>query len=315
MRRHRFVACAAIVSACASSPSTVRSPSAASASEPAPATRIELSYSDDVPDAARAVFQYAASRWEQILVTSVPIRIRVGWIRGNGPDGFCFPNAVRNFDGAPHRDVWYPSALADAVAGRDLQPGEDDMNIFIKERDDRYYGFDAQPGDKRDLVTTAMHEIAHGLGLTATTYVPWEGDVKEASVGMPNSDLNFFKWSFKLPAFDGTPSLYDAMIVDGNGQHIIETSVYPNPSAKLLAALKGTIAFDGPRARAANGGKPIRVDESVSHIARTSTRRDSGDWLMTPALQNGVAQHDPGPLLRAILEDLGWTLRPAKEAL
>ena len=85
-------------------------------------------------------------------------------------------------------DTWYPAALANQLAGFDLHPGraaaellkppfQDDIVVYFNgDLDgngaclpgDWYYGFDTAPaaGDIA-LLNVAMHEFAHGLGLTS----------------------------------------------------------------------------------------------------------------------------------------------------
>jgi hypothetical protein len=85
----------------------------------------------------------------------------------------------RDFSGAPLSGTWYPSALGDAVAGRDLAPGQPDINAifnsnidtgcFMGAPDGWYYGTDGNaPGGQADFANTVLHELAHGLGFSST---------------------------------------------------------------------------------------------------------------------------------------------------
>lgn len=93
----------------------------------------------------------------------------------------------RDFENVPFESTWYVSALANALAGEDLSPGEpdsglleppynDDIVVYVNSNidDDEtclggigwYYGFDHNEGQAMDLLAVILHELAHGLGFT-----------------------------------------------------------------------------------------------------------------------------------------------------
>jgi hypothetical protein len=124
-------------------------------------------------------FQYAVDKWAAQLDSSVPIRISATFdpldcnaslvtLGSAGP-----VSVFRDFDGAPQPGTFYPSALADRLAGMDLAPEEDDIEATFNSRFGTtctfpagwYYGLDgAAPGDDSDLVTVVLHELGHGMG-------------------------------------------------------------------------------------------------------------------------------------------------------
>lgn len=123
--------------------------------------------------------EFALQVWSQQLDSDVPVKVGVSFdpIAGSspvtlgigGPDGF-----FRDFAGAPRAGTWYASALADKLAGMDLDPGELDLQIQFNSDVDGpgLYGndgFDYGLGDLGSpsdiwFVPVALHEIAHGLG-------------------------------------------------------------------------------------------------------------------------------------------------------
>ncbi|MEN0068461.1 MAG: hypothetical protein AAGA48_40445 [Myxococcota bacterium] len=277
---------------------------------PAPAplsTSITVTYAGPVPQEARPVIEEAANRWATLLVTSVPIRIRVTFFEGNGPQGFARPHLVRDFEGAPFPGIDYPTALADALVGRDLHPGVDDMNVFFKVTDEWHFTGPVPP-DRPDFLTVVMHEFGHGFGFTTSAFLPWEGD-PIASMGLPNEYLDFFEWSFPPSELDGTVTVFDALVRDAQGRSIADRTVFPNPSPDLYQALAGPLSFHGATTVAVYG-KPLPLDpRSVSHLSREAVQETSPDWQMVPDTGRGVRQPSPGPLMCAVLLDLGWTLR------
>ncbi|MEX0331258.1 MAG: PA domain-containing protein [Puniceicoccaceae bacterium] len=101
---------------------------------------------------------------------------------GGDPDnGFVLAGARAidqelNFTNAPLADVLYPSALANSLAGTDIDPAQNDISVTVNEDlddptytpdlDNWYYGFDGNaPNDQVDLLDVVLHELGHGLGM------------------------------------------------------------------------------------------------------------------------------------------------------
>lgn len=132
----------------------------------------------------------AASWWADRLDSDVPIVLEVSFVTqtDRGQDMPCLENEAllglggtttlhANSPGAP-RDVVHPQALANALAGYDLDTTTVDARLqFNSKLDDDvnfpncigggdwYYGFGSPP-DSRDVsfYHTALHELAHGVG-------------------------------------------------------------------------------------------------------------------------------------------------------
>jgi PA domain-containing protein/flagellar hook capping protein FlgD len=125
--------------------------------------------------------QHAADIWGSILDSDVPILIEASWDAltcdpNSGFIGFAGPvgNLYSDFPGAGVPQTWYVVAHANALAGSDLDPQRADISAQFNSAVGTapcltefswYYGLDNQAtSDQFDLVTTALHEIAHGLG-------------------------------------------------------------------------------------------------------------------------------------------------------
>ncbi len=126
-----------------------------------------------------AALQHAADIWGAYVASPVEIRVGVTF-EALDCDGFAAvlgsarPDSVFfDFAGATPSTL-YPSALADKVAGMDLDPGVDDVvarfNVTLGTGGgcdlDFYLGLDADPpaSTSIDLVAVALHELGHGLG-------------------------------------------------------------------------------------------------------------------------------------------------------
>ena len=105
---------------------------------------------------------------------------------------------------------------------------------------------------------------------------------------------------------------------DGSGNQLINTGVYPNPSTALGTALtSNNIWFHGSNAMAANGGVRVKMyapstwasGSSYSHLDYT-TFNHTANQLMVYAISDAESVHDPGPVTKGLLKDLGWNLLP-----
>src|SRR5262245_1231443 len=86
---------------------------------------------------------YAGNIWGQYLISSVPIKIHLYYINLFGATlAITIPNGERDFSSAPVDSVWYASCLANSLEGIELNPGEDDINIFFDNNVTWYLGTD-----------------------------------------------------------------------------------------------------------------------------------------------------------------------------
>ena len=246
---------------------------------------------------ARAAFQHAVDIWAGLINSPVPIRIVVGW--GSNP-GFLANGTApiyRNFPNAPLPDVWYSKPLANALAGVDVQPGSGgEIQINFDGTANWYYGTDGRaPTGTYDFVTVALHEITHHLG-----FVPlmW-GDNGQGIWGVLDA-----------------PAVYSRYVVNGAGQSLLNTSLFPNPSAALGAQLaSNNIFWAGPTAMAALGTRPkiytpnpwiSGYGASLNHLDEATYPAGNPNSLMTPMLNTAEAIHVPGPATMGMLADMGW---------
>ncbi len=255
------------------------------------------------PENAKPAFQAAAAIWGTYLDSSVPITIRACWadLGASSTLGYAGGGPLRrNFTGAPLADTWYIGALANAIAGSDLDPSNSDMHITYNGNASWYYGTDGNtPAGQIDLMSVVLHEIAHGLNFTGSMRV-------DSGVG---------SWG----QGSGYPIIYDTFMRDQDGQSLINTSLYPNPSSALAGVLTSTnVWFHGPFAMSANGGARVKMyapttwasGSSYSHLDY-DTFRNTVNRLMVYAISAGAAIHNPGPVTLGLLKDLGWIVTTA----
>jgi len=125
--------------------------------------------------------QFAAGLWSARLESNIEIRVDAnfdplspcsntsGTLANAGPT-----KVVRDFTGTPVANTWFSIALANSLAGVDLDPAADDIDATFNSKVGTagclptlgwYYGFDANPpGNEIDFISNVLHELAHGLG-------------------------------------------------------------------------------------------------------------------------------------------------------
>lgn len=114
-----------------------------------------------------AILELAGEIWGSFLVSNVPIRVNVNFspLGTNVLAQAGTESNQTNFINAPRQNVWYPIALANSLAGVDLEPQEDDISITASSNGAFYYGLDsATPSGKSNFVDVLLHELGHGLG-------------------------------------------------------------------------------------------------------------------------------------------------------
>jgi len=147
--------------------------------DPTPVAPVGGNSGTTLGEQRRIAFEYAAQLWAARLLSPVEIRISATFdpLACNVASttlGVAGPVSVfRDFAGAPRSNTFYPSPLADSLAGMDLAPNENDIDATFNSVFGTtcpfpaawYYGLDGlPPSDDSDFVTVVLHELGHGLG-------------------------------------------------------------------------------------------------------------------------------------------------------
>jgi hypothetical protein len=253
------------------------------------------------------VFQRAADIWGGLIVS--PVTIRVGATFDPLPCnataavlGAAGPtHAFRDFTEALRSGTWYYSALANALHGSDLAPGEDDIEAQFNSSIGTtcpfprvwYYGLDSgPPGNQIDLLTVVLHELGHGFGFLT---------VVDLATG---TKLLGFDDTFMLNLEDhATGKLYPAMTnaervtasQNTGNLHWVGAQVRATSGILVAGTVGDHVQMFAPR--------PQQPGSSVSHWDITLLP----DQLLEPIYTGPF----PSPVLELpLLQDIGWTLLP-----
>jgi len=272
-------------------------PAASSASGPTPKTAnlekqsiINVNYAN-FPDWAKKELQLAVDIWAANFQSKVAITIDATWsssqsisVLGSARPGGYFAG----FSGAPDSSLWYPSALANALAGKDLDLRNAEIIINVNSRANWNRRGDGAPTTREyDLKSVFIHEMGHGLGFLSN-------DSYDSLLGFGSIEQ---------------PTPFNAYTQTPDGRRLADL---PSPSLELGKALRSTLVWSGPLGIAANGGvKPILYTpstyedgSSISHLDEKSYAESAIDRVMTPNLESGEVFAGPGPLLLAMMADM-----------
>lgn len=258
---------------------------------------------------ARTAFQFAVDIWASSLSSAVTIEVDAFWTPlGAGILGSAGPTyTIRDWVGCgappPVAGTWYHFALANAIAGNDidtcvgLPAGTADITAnFNSAFGMWYFGTDGNPpAGQWDFVTVVLHELCHGLGFSgfADPFTP-------------------------TMLSGGFPSIYSTFAQNGAGTKLTSLS-----GASLSNALLGNAFFAGPATVAANGGSrpplyapnPWQQGSSFSHFDEATFSPGTNGSLMTPQLNSAEAAHNPGTMVLGLFSDIGWTAAPPADPI
>lgn len=267
--------------------------------------------------ARRNVINEALRIWGALLESNQTIILDAGFepmqcsadsgqLGGAGPT-----NYYRDFANAAKPNTWYPSALADALAGANISEkyattaGLADITARFNSNVDTatclrgrgyYYGIDGKPGKQTHLLEVALHEIGHGLGF--------------ASLVNPKTGASYATSTDNVERL----SIYDHFVFD---EFLVKPWTQLSAGQRAASAVRrGFLTWSGANANARTNrlsagfnslfrlqlySPPIVAPgSSVSHWDTSAT----GDLLMEP-FETAVVNQTTD-LTVCAFRDLGW---------
>ena len=224
-----------------------------------PATPVGGNTGTTIGDQRLKAFQHAADIWGALLDSSVEIRVRATFealdcTSDTAVLGAAAPNQIfSDFPNAPLAGTWFPSALANRLAGQDLSTTDDDIvarfnvnlgNAGCFDGIGWYLGLDNNHGNSIDLVAVLLHEFSHGLGFL--TFVSDQG-----------------------VEFQNQPDVFERDILDDSvNKHWTEMT---EAERGVSAVNTGHVLWDGPTVTAMApqflGGSPSLTIDSPASLA------------------------------------------------
>ena len=249
----------------------------------------------DFPVEAHNSFYYALSIWKNLLSSEVPVNIlakfeplEINILAKSRPSMH-----YKNFENALINNALYPVALAEKLAGRNMNSDEPDIICTFNSNIAWYYGTDGNtPETKYDFVTAALHEIAHGLGISGFLNV--------------KNNTGFFDNNENLP------SIYDTYIHNLQNHKLADRDFFESPSEKIFYELTSeNLSFycntheHEPSDRVKLFAPSVwKKGSSIYHLEE-ETSAEPGK-LMTPYTARGEAVHNPGSEIMMVLSEMGW---------
>lgn len=270
----------------------------------------DVTYNGFTPQ-AQAAFQYAVDLWAAQIESPVPITVNATWqdlgtggVLGSAGPILVIPDGA--FGTLPA--TWYPTGVVNRLAGADLLPDVPDIQANFNSNPvvPWYFGTDGQPAaGQYDFVSVVLHELGHGLGFTGAFRV-------ENTAGGPLGS-----WGTTGSGDPNTrPFIFDRGAINGAGAALVDTTLFPNPSLALGAQLTGDNLFLNGANTLAAAGAPVKLyvpptwepGSSYAHLDEVTYGAGDPNSLMTPSINAREVIHDPGPITRGILRDIGWAV-------
>ncbi|MDI9238289.1 serine protease [Lysobacter sp. LF1] len=269
--------------------------------DPTPATPVGLNPGTTVGQQRQIVYRFAMDLWGSVLKSDVPIKVGASFQRLNctatgATLGSAGANWVdRDYPNAPIKGIWYNAALADSLAGVDLDPVPDDpADIVSRFNGDLgkpdclvgttwYYGLDGKtPPGGINFLNVVMHEIGHGLGFqgfldkSTGQFLDFDGEGPRSDAYTQNAYDNALGIGFNSPTstpaqraetmrtagrlvWSGTRVKNEAALVLDNRQYFTVTA----PAGIAGRYLYGTASFGPPVSPANFTGQVVQgLDES-----------------------------------------------------
>jgi hypothetical protein len=261
-----------------------------------PTAKFEVTYHNFSHDAQTA-FAKAIENWSYLIRSNVTIKVDANWeALDAGILGSCSPNSFRrDFKNTPHKLTWYPIAIANKLAGYDIEPESYDITAHFSSSINWYLGTDGNcPSTQYDFVSVVMHEVGHGLGFIGSANV-------EGTEGSWGSGSNI-------------PFIFDQFVYNGNDELLIDSLIYDNPSAELKTQYtSGNVFFHSELSDIATGtGKHARLyaptiwndGSSYSHLDDVYNNTENA--MMTYSAGTGEVTHYPGSITLGMFAEMGW---------
>jgi len=207
-----------------------------------------------------------------------------------------------NFNNKPVANRFFPTPLANHLHLGDVNSSTYEIRVTFNTDVDNdavlgsknwYYGTDAKPGGHFDMVTVALHEMAHGLAFAG---------LLQSNGAYTSSAATIFDHFMNTSATGGIK--------------LTELAPLDEENAARAAETKGNdLWWDGMLATMANDGTRPKLHAPATFVSGSSLyhvdEATLGSELMSPVYSG--ADHTFSSLELGMLGDVGWTLAAIPE--
>lgn len=253
----------------------------------------------DFPEEAKAPFEAAIKKWESLMVSKQPIRVKASWASLSNTSLASSGSArvYKNFKNAKYTEVWYPGPIAESISNSDLNNGDYDIIVNLNKNISWSYLTSGVAVTKKfDLMTIVLHEIAHGLGFTTTFGV--------------SEDQTMGKYGQS-----GLPYIYDLYVQNSSGSKLLDINKFLNPSIELKSQITSGSLFFKPTSTSyikdlikLYTPKSFTVGGSVSHFDEDYYPPGNINSLMSPTVATAEVNHLVSNMMLSVLNDMGWSV-------
>lgn len=223
--------------------------------DPTPAVPVGGNPGTTLGQQRQIAYQYAMDLWGALLKSNAQVRVQASFaplectpgriVLGQaGSIGSVFGTQV---PGAKFQSAWYPIALANALAGQDLDIDDDDISTAFSSALDLpacraigspgwYYGLRGNgdnPTGKSNFLNVIMHEIGHGLGVSGSSFrrSPWNYASRSNRFDKSMGEIT-------------SANLSTAIVTPGD---VVWTGALANPTARLMADHRLALQISAPQ--------------------------------------------------------------------
>lgn len=255
---------------------------------------------NNIPQNVQDVFIEAGRIWSEYIFTGLPFNVYVNYKPlPTGILGSASPSSFyKSNDFMDSADTYYPVALIK----KRLQyfPYQNSIDIHVDFNSDFsqwYIGTGTPASNQYDLLTVALHELGHGLGIS----------------GFFTSQNNLGKY------FNGTNtySIFDALLTYKKANiPVIQNPNFPDNSSALQTVLTSDSLFlNHSYVKATNNQNAAQIyapaafssGSSIYHLNESTYPVDDPNTLMTPFIAAGQATREIGPIIKAYAKAMGYT--------
>ncbi|UII28769.1 T9SS type A sorting domain-containing protein [Fulvivirga maritima] len=238
------------------------------------------------PAEALPAIKSVLSKWNAQVTTNTPIKISLEWAETGNFMALTRPSSfIRNFSTNTPNNIWYPIALAEKLAGKELNnPDDFEIEIKLNAGINWYFGIDGKcDSNQIDLYTILLHEITHGMGFISSAEQTPEGVIF-------STDESF--------------SVFDRLLMTGDHTRLIN---YESPQLLEDLLSEGDIFISNTSDNDSYWKcySPITFSSGVS-LSHWDHDENTSNTLMRPFFDPGTYFHEIDERTNHVLKSIGW---------